>query len=142
MNLLELLARESIRDTIARYNHAGDAGHYEAMVDCFARDGALHIVGGEVHCGHDALRHFFSSVSGLSDRLAQLTVLRHCVTNVLIELTSPTTATSRAYFQVLTDIGLDHWGSYRDEFTAVGERWLIAKRSVKTDAYMPNSFFK
>ena len=41
----------------------------------------------------------------------------------------------------VTDIGLDHWGSYRDEFSNVSGRWIMTKRSVKTDAYMPNSFF-
>ena len=142
MEIAELLARECIRDTIANYNHAGDGGRYDAMVECFTPDGELRIVGGAVHRGHDELRSFFSNVNGISDRLAQLTVLRHCVTNILINVTSPTTATSRAYFQVLTNVGLDHWGSYHDEFEAVDNRWLIATRSVRTDAYTPNSFFE
>ena len=142
MELWELIAREGIRDTIARYNHGGDAGRFEAMVDCFCEDGAIEIIGGERHHGHEALRSFFSGVGGSTSRTNQLTVLRHNVSNVLIDIDSTTTARSRAYFQVLTDIGLDHWGSYRDEFTSVDGRWLISKRSVKTDAYTPGSFFQ
>ena len=142
MELWELGAREQIRDTIARYNHAGDAGRFEAMVECFCADGVIDIVGGERHEGRTALGAFFSGVGGSTARTSQLTVLRHNVTNVLIDVDSATTARSRAYFQVLTDIGLDHWGSYRDEFRHVDGRWLISKRSVKTDAYMPESFFR
>lgn len=142
MELWELSARESIRDTMARYNHSGDAGRFDAMVDCFCADGVIDIVGGERHEGHEALRAFFSGVGGSTSRTNQLTVLRHSVNNVLIDIDSATTARSRAYFHVLTDIGLDHWGSYRDEFRDVDGRWLFSKRSVKTDAYMPGSFFQ
>ena len=42
---------------------------------------------------------------------------------------------------MITDIGLDHWGRYRDRLVPVGERWLLAQRSVKTDGYAPGSFF-
>ena len=45
MELWELAAREGIRDTVARYNHAGDAGRFDAMVECFTPDGRLAIVG-------------------------------------------------------------------------------------------------
>src|SRR4029078_12976019 len=30
----ELLARECIRDTVARYNHSGDTGRFDTMVEC------------------------------------------------------------------------------------------------------------
>jgi hypothetical protein len=42
---------------------------------------------------------------------------------------------------MITDIGLDHWGRYQDRFVPVGDRWLLARRSVKTDGYAPGSFF-
>jgi len=134
----ELLARECIRDTVARYNHAGDTGRFDAMVECFAPDGELVIVGGDTHHGHDELRAFFSGVGGTAPGF---TYLRHCVTNLLIDVDDPRAATAASYFQVITDIGLDHWGRYRDRLTPVGDRWLLAQRSVKTDGYASTSFF-
>ena len=145
MELWELLARESIRDTIARYNHSGDAGRYDEMVDCFHRDGVLAIVGGSSgeHVGRDALHSFFSGVKDATSEPTALTHLRHCVTNTLIDVTSPTEARAASYFHVITDIGLDHWGRYRDELAPdpSSGRWLLARRSVKTDGYAQNSFF-
>jgi len=142
MELWELSARECIRDTIARYNHSGDGGRFDDMITTFAPDGALEIAGESLHEGHVALRAFFSNVRGDSGGGGRrLTVLRHCVTNTLIELQSTTEASARSYFHVITDIGLDHWGSYRDRLVPVGDRWLFAHRSVKTAGYAPDSFF-
>lgn len=138
----ELAAREAIRDTIARYNHAGDRGRFDEMVATFLPGGVLELDGSQVsgggrHEGRDALRDFFSHVG--DDR--GMTVLRHCVTNTLIDVASPREATARSYFTVLTDIGVDHWGTYHDRLEPVGARWLLAHRSVRTAAHAPGSFF-
>lgn len=138
MELWELTAREGIRDTVARYNHAGDAGRFDAMVECFTPDGRLAIVGSGTYDGRNELQAFFSGVGASAPGFTQL---RHCVTNLLIDVVDRETATASSYFQVITDIGLDHWGRYRDRFAATGDRWLLAERSVKTDGYAPGSFF-
>jgi hypothetical protein len=138
MDVWELTARECIRDTVARYNHAGDTGRYEVMVECFTAEGRLAIVGGETYDGRDELRAFFSGVGGTAPGFTQL---RHCVTNLLIDVVEREHANASSYFQVITDIGLDHWGRYRDRFVVAGARWLLAERSVKTDGYAPGSFF-
>lgn len=138
MELWELIARESVRDTIARYNHAGDSGRFDDMIATFAPDGVLELRdSGERAEGREALRAFFSNVKG--DK--RFRVMRHCVTNTRIDVVSRQEAHARSYFMVLTDIGLDHWGSYRDVLRPVDDTWLLAHRSVKTDAYAPNSFF-
>jgi ketosteroid isomerase-like protein len=139
MEIWELTAREQIRDTLARYNHAGDRGRYDEMVDCFAPDGVLVIVGGGQHRGRAAMRQFFSGVGGTVH--SDLTQMRHCVTNLVIEFESSTAARASSYFQVITDIGLDHWGRYRDTLAPAGDRWLLVERSVKTDGYSRDSLF-
>ncbi len=139
MEMWELVVRELIRDTEARYNHAGDRGRYDEMIACFTVDGVLAIVGGAEHAGRAALGHFFAGVKGTAQ--PGLTHVRHCVTNLLIDVESPELASAQSYFQVITDIGLDHWGRYRDRLVPVGDQWLLANRSVKTDGYAPNSFF-
>ncbi|HEY1738183.1 MAG TPA: nuclear transport factor 2 family protein [Acidimicrobiia bacterium] len=145
MDVAELLVREAVHDTIARYNHAGDRGRFDAMVECFIPDGVLVIHDTDRHEGRDALRAFFSGVRGTTDSSRTLTTLRHNVTNTLIELApSGDAATARSYFTVVTDIGVDHWGTYLDRLVpdASTSRWLFASRSVRTDGYAPNSYFK
>jgi SnoaL-like domain len=139
MELWELTARECIRDTVARYNRAGDRGRYPEMIECFTDDGRLVIVGDAEHRGRPALARFFSGVADTAR--PGLTQLRHCVTNLCIDVDDRAAATASSYFQVITDIGLDHWGRYRDRLVPVGDRWLLAERSVKTDGYAPGSFF-
>ena len=140
MELWELAAREGIRDTLARYNHGGDRAKFDEMIVCFAPDGVVVIVDASEHRGREALREFFAGVGGTAN--PALTQMRHCVTNLVIDVESETTALASSYFQVITDIGLDHWGRYRDRLGKVDDRWLIAERSVKTDGYAANSLFR
>ena len=135
----ELVARECIRDTVARYNHAGDSGRFDDMVGCFTETGGLIIVGSTEHFGRAALREFFSGVGASAQ--PGFTHLRHCVSNVLIDVESTEAAAVASYFQVITDIGVDHWGRYRDRFVPADGGWRIEQRSVKTDGYAPNSYF-
>jgi hypothetical protein len=43
------------------------------------------------------------------------------------------------YFTVVTHIGLDHVGRYRDTLVPDGNTWLIKHREVSTDWAAPNS---
>ncbi len=143
MDVWELIAREQIRDTIARYNHAGDAGHFDEMVDQFTLDGVLELrdLDQQFH-GRAELREYFASVGArFAARERRSGPLRHFVTNVQINVTPPSEATSVAYFLVITDIGLDHWGRYRDQLVPVDDRWLLGRRSVRTDGFSPGSLF-
>jgi len=139
MDLWELIVREQIRDTVARYNRAGDRGRFAEMVECFTPDGVLVIHGEHEHRGREALRAFFSGVNASAQ--PGFTHLRHCVTNLTIDVDGADAASATAYFQVITDIGLDHWGRYRDRLVPCEGRWLLAERSVKTDGYTEGSFF-
>jgi hypothetical protein len=63
------------------------------------------------------------------------------VTNVRFESLLPDEAVVASYFTVITEIGLDHMGRYRDRFVPVGDRWLIAHRFVSTDWRSPETTF-
>jgi len=52
---------------------------------------------------------------------------------------SPDEARVACYFTVFSEIGLDHFGRYRDVFVPVGDDWLIRHRFVSTDWSAPNS---
>jgi hypothetical protein len=66
-------------------------------------------------------------------------IVRHNVTNIRFESVQPDQAVVASYFTVITEIGLDHMGRYRDRFVPVGDRWLIAHRFVSTDWRSPET---
>jgi hypothetical protein len=61
------------------------------------------------------------------------------VTNIRFTDVKPHQALVACYFTVVTEIGLDHYGRYRDVFVPVDDRWLIQHRFVSTDWSAPDS---
>jgi hypothetical protein len=72
---------------------------------------------------------------------AKRRIVRHNVTNIRFESVQPDEALVASYFTVVTEIGLDHMGRYRDRFVPMGDRWLIAHRFVSTDWRSPETTF-
>jgi hypothetical protein len=142
MDAPEAMAREAMRETMARYNQAGDRGRIEELASCFALDGVL-VVGDDAPIeGRDAIRSFMEGVADFGRAQAAHPLLRHHVSSVLVERTSADEGAAKSYFFAITDIGPDHWGSYRDRFRRVDNRWLFAHRSVRVDGYAPGSRFR
>lgn len=142
MELADLLAREGIRDLVARYNAYGDSGLLDRMLALFTDEAVLE-VGDVTYEGTDAIRGLFS---GTVDRSAGAdggpTYVRHSVTTHQIDLIDQGHATGRAYFTVLTRVGLDHWGRYLDDYRVVDGAWRFARRRVLTDDFAPASLFR
>jgi hypothetical protein len=142
MDLAELIARESVRDLVARYNANADTGRFDQAVAVFAED-AVMFVGDDRYDGREEIRRMFAgtrdAISGQSG--AAPAYVRHNTSTLQIDVTSPTTAKSRCYFFVLLDHGLDHWGRYVDEFAEVDGRWVITARKVTVDGRSPGSMF-
>lgn len=141
MEAWELVAREQIRDTLARYNWSGDAGRVEALAQTFCADGVLEIRGMEPVRGRAGIAAFLGGVAG--DVAATgpdvKPVVRHILTNVLFTDLSPQRAEVSSYFTVVTQIGLDHFGRYRDILVPDNHTWLIEHRKVSTDWAASNS---
>jgi hypothetical protein len=153
MEVWELIARESIRDCIARYNANGDSGRIDEMVSVFAPDGIME-TGSDRYEGREAIRAFMSGVATRGrvevpaghDPEAVLTpteewiargrvpFIRHFTATTQIDVLSKTSARARSYYLFITVHGLDHWGRYLDEFAPVDGRWLITHRREMTDA--------
>ncbi|OIN81002.1 nuclear transport factor 2 family protein [Mycobacterium malmoense] len=140
MKMWELIAREQIRDTLARYNWSGDAGRLDGLAETFCEDGVLEIRRGEPLHGRSEIMAFLGGVSGnIAVRTDVKPVVRHNLTNVLFTALAPGEAHVSSYFTVFTHIGLDHFGRYRDTFVADGDAWLIKHRRVSTDWASPDS---
>ena len=153
MELWELVARESIRDRIARWNSNGDAGRMAEMVKVLAPDVEFSIRDGEVMRGRDEV---LQSLLGVRDGKAssdespaatgrylppgKRPSIRHFTSNPTIDFESDTRARVRTYYAVLSSFGLDHWGRYLDEFGVVDGEWLITRRTVTTEGVDPEGW--
>ncbi|MBB3860932.1 hypothetical protein GGQ88_002201 [Novosphingobium hassiacum] len=127
--------REAIRHLMARYTIAGDRGQTEELAAVFTPDGILHF-NAETSQGREEIARRLSR----SPPHPRLLVTRHHLTTSRIELLGET-AKGRTYFQVLTNIGLDHHGVYQDRFVKIGEEWLISHREVRIDWQAEGSLF-
>ena len=143
MEIWELSARERIRDSLARYNWSGDAMRLSELAESFCEDGELELRGGAPVQGRAAIVEFLGGAVASPNAAAQDSgvrrIVRHNVTNIRFTEMTPQQARVACYFTVVTEIGLDHYGRYRDLFVPVGDEWLIRHRFVSTDWHAPNS---
>jgi ketosteroid isomerase-like protein len=142
VELWELSAREAVRHTIASYTYAADNGRFDEVAELFAVDGVLEVqgIGGATAEGRAAVRDFFGGVNRDVVSTAPPGRMQHHVSSVRVDVLSPTEATATSYFTVMTGAGVDHWGRYKDRFTADGDRWLFAHRLVRTDGRTPGGW--
>lgn len=135
MELWELLAREGLRDLVARYAHAADKGRFDELAALFTDSGVLDIGGGRVMRGREAIRTFLNQQKTDVAAKTGATLVRHHVTNLRLDVDDARTARGVAYFLVVTDRGVDHWGQYRDRYLLDADRWRFAERTVKLEGH-------
>jgi hypothetical protein len=148
MTLDEMLARESIRQTMAAYTMAGDRLRTEEFVAAFTEDGILETEGVAQedlfrYQGREALRAWMDrwKIPAGAAPVHQSSFIRHHLATCQIELTGPETAKTRTYWTAYTSLGPDHCGVYVDDFRKVGDRWLIAHRRIREDWRRPDSLY-
>lgn len=142
----EASALEAIRQTMARYNIAGDRLKLDELAATFTEDGVLEE--GPQDAGRIVRQGRAAIAAGLREGVARMhpggkkpSFVRHHLTTSLLECVSPDEARGRTYFEVYTDIGPDHAGVYIDRFRKVDGRWLIAHREVRIDWVADNAIF-
>ncbi len=140
MELWELVARESVRDLVARYNANADAGRFDQVLECFSPDAVMELDGRPFR-GHEEIRTIFT---GAADRLRRASegpvLVRHHTSTLQIDVTGPGDVSSRCYYQVLSERGLDHWGRYLDRYGMSGGRWCFVHRREFLDGSVPGSW--
>lgn len=154
MELWELVARESVRDLVARYNANGDAGRFDQVLELFAADAVMEI-DGHPYVGHDQIRTIFTGAAETALRwLASREAgeqgdveppsasrrVQHRTSTLQIDVHDEITASSRCYYQVVTSRGLDHWGRYLDTYGVVDGRWRFTRRQELLDGWVPGGF--
>ena len=140
MDIDEVVARESIRDLVTRYNSLGDAGRIDEMMHLFHEDALLEVPGQAQLSGKPAIEAFFRSVAETATVATPLRSLQHHTATHRIDLQGSDSARGYCYFTVYTQDGLDHWGRYRDTYRRSGGHWLFLSRSVTLDGVVPGGW--
>lgn len=147
MTLEDILAREAIRDVIAKYTVSGDRLRIDDFVSCFTQDAVME----SERVPADRLFRYEgrAAIRGWQERWLKgeggthaATFVRHHLSTSKIDLTGPDSAEARTYWSAWTDIGPDHAGYYLDTFRKVDGAWLIAHRRVRMDWEADGSLFK
>lgn len=137
----EMLAREAIRYTIELYNRNADTGDYERHAEVFHGDAHFAVRGlGEAH-GLDEILAMLKPGAKSRGAYDEGNFQRHNLTSTMIELTGKDSANATTYVCVTSELGFDHFGRYDDQFTRIGDRWLIAKRHAAMEWSRPDSRF-
>ncbi|ASW89869.1 nuclear transport factor 2 family protein [Mycobacterium marseillense] len=145
MEIWELEARESVRQTLADYTAATDRFDLRALAACFCDEGVLEFTGGT-----EPLTGPAQIEAGLGAAITRPlqpgaparqppTHVRHHVSSIKFASVARHRVEVSSYFAVHTDIGLDHWGRYRDVLVPARGRWLFAHRRIGVDAFAANS---
>ena len=143
MEIWELTVRESVRQTLADYTAGTDRNRLEDIGTCFAPDGVLVFAGGEPMVGPAAIVAGFSAqVNRFAKGPVPLTHVRHHVSNLRFGAVTRDRVEVSSYFLALTNIGVDHWGRYRDVLVPVDGRWLFASREAIADGFSAESLMR
>jgi hypothetical protein len=142
MDAWELDVRESVRQTLADYTAATDRFDLGTLAACFEPDGVLVFHGGAAPLtGPAAIQTGLAAAVGRAadPTKPSPTHVRHHVSSVRFESVTRDRVEVSSYFAVYTQIGLDHWGRYRDVLVPVGARWLFTQRRIAVDGFATNS---
>lgn len=145
MDSWELEVRESVRQTLSDYTAATDGFDLHSLAQCFAPDGVLEFSGGD-----EPLKGPEAIEAGLGAAMARepdsacraLSHVRHHVSSIRFAQVARDRVEVSSYFAVHTDIGLDHWGRYRDVMVPRDARWLFAHRRISVDGFATESLMR
>ncbi|KAA0120646.1 nuclear transport factor 2 family protein [Mycolicibacterium sp. P9-22] len=137
MNVAELIAREHIRELVARYNAFGDAGRVDDVAGLFAEDGHLHVsdpTGSVTVRGRSQIARLLTDVKASWSRDDEPCYVRHYVSTHIIGVTGEDIAHGSAHVLVLRPGGTVTSGRYFDRYRRDGDRWLFAHRRAHADS--------
>lgn len=139
----ELAIRESVRQTLADYTAGTDRNRIDDIAACFAPDGSLAFAGREPLIGPAAIvAGLTAQVTRFAENPVPLTRVRHHVSSVRFGRVTRDRVEVSSYFLAVTNIGVDHWGRYRDVLVPVSGRWLFASREAIADGFSADSVMR
>jgi hypothetical protein len=145
MDSWELEVRESVRQTLSDYTAATDRFDLRALAQCFEPHGVLEFSGGDEPLqGPEAIEAGLGAAMAGEPDTARRAVshVRHHVSSIRFGQVARDRVEVSSYFAVHTDIGLDHWGRYRDVLVPREARWLFAHRRIRVDGFATGSLMR
>ena len=143
MDIWEPVVRESVRQTLADYTAGTDRFRLQDLAACFAPEGVLEFPGSEPMVGPAAIAaRLGAQLGGTAVGATPLTHVRHHVSSVRFGAVARDRVDVGSYFVVFTDVGVDHWGRYRDVLVPMDDRWLFASRQISVDGYSARSLMR
>ncbi len=127
----EIVARERIRETIARYTHAGDRGRAEELADLFTDD--LQIDFAETTSNpmtkdefvESVRRHFTGAVSVHHVHVPEIEIVDDTHARAICPMFDFVDAAEGSGYDSHTG-----WGHYTEEYRKVGGRWFISRTQL------------
>jgi ketosteroid isomerase-like protein len=136
----EAVARESIRDLVARYNFYGDRGDLDSLGALFSQDGVLEFdMGGPPRraTGPAGITELLGSVvagwAGDAEARQGPRWVRHFVATHVIDLVDEELATGSAYVLVMRSTGVESVGRYQDHYVKERSVWRFSSRRARRD---------
>ena len=143
MDAWEIVVRESVRQTLADYTAATDRFDLRGLAACFGPDGVLEFTGGaEPLTGPAAIEAGLRAAMAPDQTRRAPTHVRHHVSSVRFASVAQESVQVSSYFAVHTDVGLDHWGRYRDVLVPLEAQWLFAHRRISVDGFGDDSLMR
>jgi hypothetical protein len=124
----------------AAYITAIDGGDLQDLESVFEDQGTLVIHGGRAFRGLAAILEFLRASRETRANASELLPLRHHTTPPHLEFVEDGKVESSSYFSVLSVRGLDHWGTYRDQFSRAADRWWMEERRITIEGADPTGW--
>lgn len=121
--------RLALHELIARYAHLLDLGGVDRLGEIYTQDARFIVAALDVDIrGLPALIEFFAAT------MAQMSTVRHVITNVFTEATGNDTADLHAYLQIIDGATktITTVGVYHDNCVRTPGGWRVAVRNVLT----------
>ena len=126
MELWEVMARESIRDLVARYNANGDSGRFAEVRRLFTARATMDIGDGRTYSGVDEIMTIFTQTKDGTGRRQGLTHVRHTTSTHQIDLIDsenvPSSSTRRGSRSNVQPASTNRWYDARVSSTLTAVR--------------------
>jgi hypothetical protein len=134
-----------VADLLGRYAVWVDFGRRPVeFAELFTSDGEFELPDGRRARGREGIASLIRSVLvSASSHAAPVRFVRHHLTTWTSMAEHPDSIEIRAYFMVVTDRGLDHWGHWSDRIQVTGpEAWRFRERIVTVEGTVADSWFE
>ncbi|MEE3275635.1 MAG: nuclear transport factor 2 family protein [Actinomycetota bacterium] len=140
MDAWEVEARAEIAALVTAYNALGDRGRFDELLALFADDATMDIGDGATYEGRGSIEQIFTGTRDSVRENSGPSFLQHHTSPIHVSFEDDGHAYGDAYFTVMSDRGIDHWGRYHDTYLRIADAWRFGSRRVRVDGRTPGGW--